>query len=232
MYTPSFNQFRRIFLFVLFISCKTINAKVIQGYFVTNDNDTVKADLKIPIVDKYFIDFIKIQQTVKCELLTGEKLKLTPDKIKEVVFRFREQKIKLKSFSNTLKLKAAGGGFKENVFLIELIKGPYIDSYLYFTGAGTSNLAAHGESFSSSKGERRNVMKDSEDIAKLNFEGSTNYIFKKKKEPLFTPSIQTFDTDLAEFLKTCKAIAEKLNNIDLKQYKVSDIVEQYNLCKQ
>ena len=216
-------------ILLLILVCNQISAKNIPGYFINNAGKTLNVTFKIPIVNKYYIDFIKLQQNVKYETADGEKLKLMPKDAKKVVFDFRDQPIVLVSMVNTLKLKATNS-VKENIFLVQLTKGSSLNSYLFFKGVGTSNLKAHGESFSSKKAPRRNVMKITEPIAKINFEGSTKYIFQKANGTLFMPTEQTFDTDLAEFMKDCPDVYQFLNDENLKKYQVSKIVERYGRC--
>jgi len=223
-----FNNRLKSILLLLFV-CNQISAKSIPGYFINNAGESLNVDFKIPIVDKYYIDFIKIQQNIKCETANGEKLKLTPEDAKKVVFDFRDQTIVLVSMANTLKLKAINS-VKESIFLVQLSDSPIINSYLFFKGTGTSNLAAHGESFSSKKAPRRNVLKITEPVAKINFEGNTKYIFQKANGELFMPTKQTFDTDLAEFMKDCPEVSQFLKDVNLKKYQVSEIVARYVGC--
>jgi len=206
-----------------------ISAKSIPGYFIADNGDSLNVNFKIPITNKYYIDFIKLQQVVKYETDDGKKLKLTPVNTKKVVFDFRDQTIVLVSMVNTLKLKATNA-YKKKVFLVQLSESPSLNSYLFFKGAGTSNLAAHGESFSSKKAPRRNVLKITEPVAKVNFEGNPKYIFQKTNGELFMPTEQTFDTDLAEFMKDCPEVSQILNDVNLKKYQVSEIVGRYEEC--
>ena len=202
-----------------------------EGYFIDNSGKKVQAIFKIPILQKYFIDFIKLQQGVRVELENGEKLKLSAEETQKFVFQFSEQTVEMVALKNSLKLKPATGGAKDFIFLPLILSGKNTNLYLYFQTYGTSGMAAHGESFTGSITEKRNVLKINEEIAKINFEGKTNYIFQNSKGEFFQPTENVFDTDLAKYFENCEAVARNLNDASLKKYKVSEMVQSYNDCQ-
>lgn len=192
-----------------------IEAKKIQGYFISKSQDTTYVTFRIPV--KLFSgepNYEALQWKVKYYDLNDEKITIKPAATREIAFDYDGQKVRMLSRVNNLGL--VGNIFIDNSYLfLHLISDGEMQLFTYYYtqrtggGYGANGMATGGGSYTVEK-----------------------YVMQKKGGQLYRAAWISFRKDMMDFISDCPALVKK---IDDRQYRSGDvqlIVNDYNRnCK-
>ena len=128
------NVMKKIQLICLacWLSLNVVEAKKIKGYYVNNTDDTIMVTFSIPMNS---LDgepsFLRLQWEVTFLDEKNEKWVLKPGEVKEIVFDYGEEHIRMLSRENTLELSRGFTSPKEYLFL-RLMKDGRMKLFKYY----------------------------------------------------------------------------------------------------
>jgi hypothetical protein len=205
----------RILLLIIFVfSLQTaIFAAKVTGYYITRNNDTVYATIKVPV--GWFtgeISYISLQSKIKYYNSTGKKVALRPADAKKVYFEYDGETVVYLSCENTIGLWTSLFDDGKYIFLKLEIDGP-LRLFTYYRqqqSGGYYNGTTWTGSYSYT-------------IEK--------YVLQKNGRELFRPAGMFFKKDMAAYLSDYPELAQKVLNKEFRQRDMEEIVEEYNRWK-
>lgn len=202
-----------VFVFIIGLIClDQLEARKVEGYFITKSLDTVKVIFTIP-VDLFTqeINFEKLQWRVKYVDSVNQKQVLKPANAKEILFYFDGEAIRMLSCQNNLQLWGSIFSDNNDLFLQLVIDGKlrlfkyYQRNYNSGMYNASTGMMTGGYSYTIEK-----------------------YIMQKKNEGLFKTSWLSFKKDMVNYLSDCSDLAKKINEKIYRSDDIEEIVGEYN----
>ena len=190
----------------LFFSINSF-AKTLDGYYITLEDDTIEAQLEIPVFFGVF--FREIQQGVKVKdkYIHNKSLNLYPENIKEYGFEFKGKQIRMISCYDPLKNCYYNQKHSTFIFLRLVQEGKHLSYFQFQYKAGDR------------PGQKEGWM-----TSKLHFfrKGESGEIYRHRP--------WKFKKDLANYLSDCSEVKEKILNKTYRRKDVEIIIDQYDKC--
>jgi hypothetical protein len=201
---------RKRLLFFIFglMSMIILHAKKIDGIIIYNSDSIshVTFDIKVTTLLQE-IDYKSLQNKVKYYNLSNKKIKLIPDQIKEIQFKYEGEDVRMISCKDNLNLTS------NNCILLKIKIDGKLKLYTHYASQGPVGMyTGPGSKWRGNSGDVE------------------IFTLQKKNGNLFRPRLRHFIEDMKEYLSDCPILIEK---IDKKTYtidSIDQIVKDYNSC--
>jgi len=205
---------RKRFIIIAIIACSipaSFGAKV-NGYFITNDGDTVRTVFLVPVrMLSNSLTWEKLQWKVRYSDQDNQAHNLMPDQASEFCFTYRGIPVRFLSRKNTIKASNSGFNPAPKIFLRLILDGTLKLFRFYEYSGYTESTPASPDP----------VMNESPSWEEVN-------ILQKNNEDLFRSGNGFFRKDMREYFSDCPDLAEKINNRTYKPEDLERIVKEYN----
>jgi len=202
------------FIVIVIIFCSisaSLGAKV-NGYFITNDGDTIHTVFRVPgNLLSTTITFEKLQWKIRYTDKNNQAYNLMPEHAREFFFTFKGSLVRFLSRENTLKASNSGFNPAPKIFLRLIVDGN-LKLFKFYQYSGFTD---------GDPGSPDPVLRESPGWSEVS-------ILQKDNAPLFEPRIASFRKDMRNYLSDCPKLAEKIKNRTLKSEDLKQIVEEYN----
>lgn len=186
-------------------------AKIVNGFYVTLNNDTINCSFKLPTDIWGDIQYHIIQSKVKCIDKNGEKIKFNPLQIKGFQFKYASEIHRYVSLNNDLMIVNNIFDNNERVFL-RIRKEGRLKMYEYHIKV-RSGGSFNGYTGTFTPGYSFDVER---------------FCFQKGNEPLVRIKGINFAKKMSEYLADYPELSEKVRNKVLRKEDVNEIVDLYN----
>ena len=201
-------------LIIIIILCSltvSFGAKV-NGYYVTNDGDTVHTVFRVPgNLFSTTITFEKLQWKIRYINKNNQADNLMPEQAREVYFTFKGAPVRFLSCENTLKASNSGFNPAPKIFLRLIVDGDLKLFKFYQYSGFTDTTPASPDP----------VLRESPGWSEVS-------ILQKGDAPLFELNIAFFRKEMRNYLSDCPDLAEKIKNRTLRSEDLKKIVIEYN----
>lgn len=199
------------FCIIVLLSLSNAYAKKIEGTIIFNNDSVVHVTFDIPVTLIFRdIKFENIQSKIKYYNAANEKVKLTPDEVKEIRFKYRDEEIRMLSCFDNLNLLSMFSS-SSHIFLKLKIDGN-LKLFTYYFTQTTTNFGPNGTMTTSTY-------------------TTDKYILQKGKGELYRPNWITFKKDMKGYLSDCSSLVEKIDSRTYRSDDIEAIVQDYNNCK-
>jgi hypothetical protein len=207
-------KLRFYYLITFFTAAFSIQAERLKGIIVLNNNDTIHAeiDANVTFLSK-FIDLEAMQYSIHYFNSSNIEKKISPLEAKEVMFKFKEENIRMISVNNISHIDSSyilPSPQLKKIFLKILVDGKLkLMDFLNTQSLGASyNSNTKSLSNSSINRDSYVIQKENGDIAKLK-----NFGFKNQ---------------MISYVSDCPYLVQKLNDKILKRENIEFIILHYN----
>lgn len=199
------------FMIISSVFVLNVNAEKAQGSITFTNDSVAQVTFEIPVqVFIGEIDYVLLQTRVVYYDLSNKKVKLYPEKVKEIKFKFRDEDIRMISFEDVpynIPLNPSGPLLLQNV-----IDGR-LSLFIYHSKTGPAGMYV---------GPGSKWRGKSQDVELI--------VLKKNSESLYKPRFtdKNFKIDMSVYLSDCPSLVQKIEKDLYSIDNIRQIVKEYN----